>query len=67
MLSSQDIKINFLDEGDSMSIVDSGVKHFNNSSLNLNRYKITTSKTPVQNDQHNMIQINRNIPALSKL
>ena len=58
MLSSQDIKINFLDEGDSMSIVDSGVKHFNNSSLNLNRYKITTSKTPVPNDQHNMIQIN---------
>lgn len=58
MLSSQDIKINFLDEGDSMSIVDSGVKHFNNSSLNLNRYKITTSKTPVPNDQHNMIKIN---------
>ncbi len=58
MLSSQDIKINFLDEGDSMSIVDSGVKHFNNSSLNLNRYKITTSKTPVPNDQYNMIKIN---------
>lgn len=58
MLSSQDIKINFLDEGDSMSIVDSGVKHFNNSSLNLNRYKITTSKSPVPNDQHNMIKIN---------
>lgn len=58
MLSSQDIKINFLDEGDSMSIVDSGVKHFNNSSLNLNRYKISTSKTSVPNDQPNMIKIN---------
>ena len=53
---SQDLKINFLDEGDSMSIVDSGMKH--NSSLNLNKYKINTANTPTPNDQPNVIKIN---------
>lgn len=60
---SQDLKINFLDEGDSISIHDSNMKGIsgsnngNSSLINLNKYKIGNIGQNFQNDQAN-IKIN---------